>query len=321
MKIDLENELPLKSYLLGELKPEEQQQLEQRLMIDTAVFEELQLAEEELIDDYLRGTLTGREREKFENFFLLAPERRQKLSFAKALRLYIAENPIPKRKSWEAWRESWQAFWRFQNLVPSWSLAAALLLIILGGSWSTFRILRLQKALEQAGTRDVQRQLTELQSRNTELAAALLREQNQRSLLAQEMANLKTGEKPGHPSPLPSQMQPALLSFALTPGLLRDVRSSQKVNIPAGANVVQFHLTLAPEDYPKFHAALQHVEGDEIWAQTWLRGESTALHQPLRLILPAKLLTPGDYVLTLSGVTRSGESEDSRKYYFRVIQK
>ena len=320
MKTNLENELPLKPFLLGELKPEEQQRLEQQLMIDTAAFEELQRVEDELIDDYLSGTLSSGEKERFESVFLLPPERQQKLSFARTLRHYIADHPIKERR-WPAWRESWVAFWRFQNPVLSGSLAAALVLIIAGGSWSMLRISRLQKALGQAGPRDAQSQLTEMGARNSELAAALQHEQTQRNLLEQQVANLKTGEGTGHPSPSPSQLQPALLSFALTPGLLRDMGSSQKFNIPASSSAVEFHLTLAQEDYPKYHAVLLRVEGEEIWAQTWLRVEGTAQNQPLQLILPAKLLPPGDYVLKLSGISASGESEDAGKYYFRVIRK
>jgi hypothetical protein len=320
VRTDLENELPLKPYLLGELRPEDQQSLEQRLMIDTAVFEELQRVEDELIDDYLRGCLSGREQEKFENFFLLPPERRQKLSFAKALRRYVADHAIEERQQ-PAWLESLLAFFRLQIPVPSWSLAAALLVIIAGGSWSVIEFSRLRRILEQASSQNTLNQLIEMQTRNQELAAAFERERNQRSRLEQEMANLKPGEKPGHPSPPPSQLQPALLSFALTPGLLRDMGINRKINIPAGAKVVQFHLTVAPEDYPKYHAALQSVEGNEVWSQTWLRAEATAQGEPLQLILPAKRLTPGDYVMKLSGITASGESEDAGKYYFRVIQK
>ena len=99
MKMDLENESALKSYLLGDLNPDEQEHLEQRLMADADVFEELHRIEDELIDDYLEGSLSGRERERFENFFLTAPERKQKLSFAKSLKQYVAAHK-PKKSAW-----------------------------------------------------------------------------------------------------------------------------------------------------------------------------------------------------------------------------
>lgn len=49
------------------------------------------MAEDELIDEYLDGSLSEQEREKFEQHFLATTERREKLSFAKALRRYVTE--------------------------------------------------------------------------------------------------------------------------------------------------------------------------------------------------------------------------------------
>ena len=320
MKTDLENELPLKPYLLGVLKPEDQQRLEQRLMIDTAAFEELQRVEDELIDDYLLGRLSGQDQDKFENFFLLPPERRQKLSFAKALKRYVAVHTRNERRL-PAWLESFLAFWRFQNPVPAWSLAVALLLIVVGGFWSVVKVSRLQQELELARAPDLQKQLVEIQGRNSELAAAFEHERNQRSLLEQEVASLKAEEKPLHPSLLPGQLQSTLFSFALVPGLLRDLGSGRKINIPSGTKLVQMDLNLAPEEYSRYRAVLERVDGGEIWTQTSPRTVSAGENQPLRLILPATLLIRGDYVLKLGGITANGESEEAGKYYFRVISK
>ena len=319
MKTDFENKLPLKPFLLGELSPDEQQRLEQRLMIDTDAFEELQRVEDELIDDYLRSALSGRENERFENFFLLPPERRQKLTFAMELRRYIAEHET-KKDQWSHWWESWTSAWRVQNPVPAWSLAVALLLIMVGGLWSVVQISTLKKEIEQARVPELQRRLAQTQDRNAELTAALQHEQNQRGLLEQEVANLRTGEKPSRLSLLPGQTQPVLFAFLLTPSL-RDLGSSQKLSIPFGTNLVQLELKFATEDYPKYHAVLQRVEGDEIWSQTWSRAEPAARLQLMRLVLQAKLLTPGDYILNLKGITASGEAENAGKYYFRVIRK
>jgi len=49
------------------------------------------ISEDELIDQYLKDQLTPAESEAFENHFLRAPERQQKLRFAKALKKLVAE--------------------------------------------------------------------------------------------------------------------------------------------------------------------------------------------------------------------------------------
>ena len=111
MNMDLKNEHTLKSYLLGDLNPDEQQRLEQHLMADSDAFEYLCCIEDELIEDYLEGVLSGRDREKFENFFLAAPERKQKLSFAKSLKRYVSEHK-PKQSSQGGSGHVYQAMWR-----------------------------------------------------------------------------------------------------------------------------------------------------------------------------------------------------------------
>jgi len=317
MNMDPTNDLPLKSYLLGDLNPNEQQRLEQRLMIDSAAFEELRWIEDELIDDYLEGSLSGSEKEKFENFFLSTPERRQKLSFAESLKRYVAVHSS-KENRWSIWWNSSKALWRSQNPVYRWCLAASLLLIIAGGSWSIAQISRLQKALEQGGSRASQMQLMEMQDRYSQMSMALQREQSRLRLLEQEAANLKQGVKPGNSSLLPGQLQTTLIAVTLPPGQLRDFGGSQRISIPAGTDLAQFDLKMEPEDYSQYRAILQNVDQDKIWTQISPMTESGMQGQFLRLIVPAKLLKPGDYVLKLSGVTAAGDFEDIGNYYFRV---
>lgn len=91
MSEEVNDEEHLREYLLGELKEAEQQALEQRLMADTELFDLLQVAEDELVDDYVSGALTASEEGRFDGFFLSTSERRRKLSFAMALRTYITE--------------------------------------------------------------------------------------------------------------------------------------------------------------------------------------------------------------------------------------
>lgn len=320
MNIDLENDLPLKPYLLGDLNPDDQQRMEQRLMMDSAAFEELSWIEDELIDDYMEGALSGREKEKFENFFLSAPERRQKLSFAKALKRYATAHSL-KENPWPIWRNFRQAFWHPPNPVLRWALAASLLLMIAGGSWSVLQISRLQKALEQAGTGESQKQFLEMKDQNSELTLALQREQARNKLLEQEATNLKSGEKRGLASLLPGQLQSTLIAVALTPGQLRDLGGSQKINIPVGTDLAQFDLKMEPQDYPQYQATLQRVDDGKIWTQISPRTKSGVQDQFLRLIVPANALRPGDHVLKLSGITAAGDFEDIGNYYFRIIPK
>ena len=139
----------IRPYLLGTLVEGEQQRLEESLLTSDELFEELLVAEDELIDEYLAGQLTESDRERFEQHFLSTPERLQKLRFARALRKHInaaasRESPAssaddPHPSSWKRWLP---AFLRTQNPVLNFSLATALLVLVVGGLWVITRSYR-----------------------------------------------------------------------------------------------------------------------------------------------------------------------------------
>jgi hypothetical protein len=284
-------------------------------MTDTSTFEEIQIAEDELIDDYLNGILSPRENEIFESFFLAAAERRQKLEFARSLKHYIASMPLKEHPSWIASLMESLAFWQWQNPSLAWSMAAAfLLLLMVGGSWS---IIRFRQGLSSKDAEALQQQLAQLQTHNSHLSDVLKQEQEQRNQLARELAMIKTGEKKELPQP--GTVSPALLSFALLPGLVREMEGPKRLMIPAGTQLVRFQLQLGENEYPKYRAILQTMENEEIWMQTWPRTGPSGEMLGSRLIVPAALLTKGDYILKLAGINGNGNWEEIGKYYFRVV--
>ncbi|HZS05678.1 MAG TPA: hypothetical protein VFD58_12640 [Blastocatellia bacterium] len=79
------NEDQIRRYLLGGLGEKEMAQLEKNMLADDDFFEQILIAENELIDDYVRGGLSSHDRESFGSHFLSSSERRQKLKFAESL--------------------------------------------------------------------------------------------------------------------------------------------------------------------------------------------------------------------------------------------
>src|SRR6185295_619785 len=92
--IEESDENIIRSHLLGNLTEEELSRAEQRLLADDDYFELLTAMEDELIDDYVSGDLTGEDRKQFEIYFLSSPERREKLRFAQTLKEYVLR-PTP----------------------------------------------------------------------------------------------------------------------------------------------------------------------------------------------------------------------------------
>jgi len=88
----LDEQSKLRKYILNDISDQERSAIEERLLTDDEYFEEVSIAEENLIQDYADGNLDPEERESFENCFLSSEENRQKVQFARALRKYVNES-------------------------------------------------------------------------------------------------------------------------------------------------------------------------------------------------------------------------------------
>lgn len=314
MATDYENRMPLRSYLLGDLNPDEQEDLERRLMIESDAFEELQRVEEELIDEYLDGDITGTEKDRFENFFLAAPQRQQKLRFARSLKRYIAaRRPVKNRRAF--WSKIGQSILPVSSPVLKWALAASFLLLIGGGTWATVKISGIQSALDrsQAEAGESQRLLEDIRGSNLELRSSLEQESARSSRLEQEIAGLKESQKTA-PSLLSGQIPSTLFAVILDPRRSRSSGGMREINIPSGKDFVEFDLKMEILSYPRYRVELERIGGDVVSTQT----ESSIEGRFPGLAVAAELLTSGDYVLTLSGITDTGGIEEIEDYYFRV---
>src|SRR5438045_3822587 len=70
-------------FLLGELPDEDAERLEERLFSDDDSFAEMQAAEMELVDRYVRNQMSDAERRGFETNYLVTPEHRAKVAEAR----------------------------------------------------------------------------------------------------------------------------------------------------------------------------------------------------------------------------------------------
>ena len=123
-----------RDFLLGRLGDESpaRRRMEERLLLDPDFTAEMDAAEDDLIDDYVRGRLSAREREDFERYFLVTAERRESLAFAasfNARRTAPASAPPPGQSFWAKLRASLSP-----PLLPAYAKAAALaaVLIVVG---------------------------------------------------------------------------------------------------------------------------------------------------------------------------------------------
>ena len=330
------NEELIARYLLGDLPEQEQERVEDRAFSDQQYLQEILAAENDLIDEYVRGGFSGSERRQFEGRFLASPGRQQKVEFARALAKVTPESVVTEEATRPAivrapthWWDSLIAFLRGPHLALKFSLAAAALFFAVAGSWLAVETARLRaqvarlEAEQQARLRQdaaLNREVAAERAHREELDAQLRREREQRERSEELARGLQRDQSQRESTRVPSQ--PAIVSLALWPGISRSAVDRPKLVIPRAAHLAQFQIGLERGDeYERFRAELRTRGGQEVLTQNNLRAQARRAGRAVVLNLPASLLSTGEYELALKGVTGQGEVEDLGYYYFDVLKK
>ena len=110
------------------------------------------------------------------------------------------------------------------------------------------------------------------------------------------------------------------LSVFLTPAVqTREGGAVQTVIVPPGTELLQLHLRLARNDFPKYRATLVNSEGNVVQTSEDLSPVSEATGPTIPLSVKAEQMPPGEYQLKLDGLAgRKFESVDS--YRFVVVK-
>jgi hypothetical protein len=87
------NDQTIIRYLLGSLPEEETERVEEISFIDDEFAVRLSAVENDLVDAYLRGELSGEKLERFDSYYLASPKRRKKVKTAHVLHAY-AKNAV-----------------------------------------------------------------------------------------------------------------------------------------------------------------------------------------------------------------------------------
>ncbi|HSF23492.1 MAG TPA: tetratricopeptide repeat protein, partial [Blastocatellia bacterium] len=97
----------IRRYLLGQVSEDERQQLEERIMTDTELFNRVLLAEDDLTEQYVRKEMTEQDRLRFEEVFLATKAGWRQVDFNRAFYKYIGSSAIKKRNPFGPWIQDW----------------------------------------------------------------------------------------------------------------------------------------------------------------------------------------------------------------------
>jgi hypothetical protein len=339
---------------LDDLTQEERRRLEERLLDDNDDFyEQLQLAEAELADDYVTSDLSDDERARFKESFLSTPGRYEQLRFTELLREhFVAEEPLKKTVTAEvrppsSWPQRLALLLGLGRPAVGFALACGLILAAAAAALLGLRAWQMSRRLEQLQAQQaptpvgadtltrLQQQLEEERARRDSTAQELTREQERRAGLEQEVARLREngpGETTSGPptdraAERPTQRPPrgpagTVLALTLTSGAVRE--SGERATLPLTPEVstVRLRLDIGADDYKSFRAALQDAAGKPLLTSGTLRPRPARGGRLVVFDVPARLLASGgDFQVNLNGVTPAGAAEELGAYYFRITRR
>jgi anti-sigma factor RsiW len=296
-------------YLLGNLSPDEQARVEDRAFADPNYLVTLQAVEVDLIDAYVNGELSPADRICFERQFLVSPERRKKVAFARDLARVAAEAKAVEASP--ALRVSaWQSFLRaVRGWNPALQFAAGLAVVILlaGASWLTVENVTMRSRIAGLET-----QGGELQTRTDDLRRQLDQEQARSGSLAAQVQQQGTSAR--GPAPVAA-------SLMLLSGLSRAESRREQLVLSPNAGIAHIEVQLeARDDYPRFRAELRTLGGAEVVSLGSLSRRRVAAGYDVSFDVPASALATDQYELTLKGVSNDQTAQDVGFYYFSVLK-
>lgn len=320
-------------FLLGDLSEESRLQLEERFFREDRFYEQLVAIQEELADDYVQDKLSAGERAQFEKTFLSSPRRRQRVEFAAAFSRAITESgtsPLATPVRRVAWWESLLLFIGPPgNRLPAVAAVAALALLI-GAAWLLVENRRLSSRVQQARVEkesliqrsganeeeaerkraELERDISALRAQGGEMETKI--QQKQRELEA-----LQRARSPARLAPPSGE----IAAFILPPGLTRGTDEPERLIIPAAARYIRLQLDLErEEDYQSFVAEIRTARGNLAWSKSGLVVQKTSYGRAVFLAIPARLLSNGEYEVTLNGAA-SGRVEAVGYYYFITLKR
>jgi len=269
----------IRQYLLGRLDAATDvvERLDERMLVDAEFSELVDVVEDEIIEEYLEGSLDPAERHAVEKHFLQPPERREKLRLARLLHRdlelrgsNLAAQQAKARKS-SAANGSWQSHFRTYA-----ELAACLALIVSAGY-----IINLRRELQSGVAQS-----------NQELA----QERARRAELEQRLEGMK------------AVAQPSLVTLSLLqPGVRFSGGPQPTLVVGSETKTIHVEIVLKSASSGPFDVRLETLAGKAVGPQTQQWPFKSPNSSLLILDVPAHDVGPGDYQFVITE-RRAGET-------------
>ena len=293
--------------------------MEELYFSDDAEFENIEIAEEELIDRYVRGELSSEDQSRFESTLAASARLTERVRFASVWKNKLAGAPVSfegvrpaeRKASWLAAALGFSAAER----PPRWAIAfSGLLIDALIGLFVGWLILRenskrlaAQEAQLEQRQRELDKQLADLKAQREQLA----------SQASATPTPIESASPPKQSQTPESPVGRPVVAMSLFPGGARSQGSSHDLRIPSGTKEVQLNLRLRDASYTSYQVTIRSVDGNGGFSVDQLQPRKSNV---LLVRVPAGRLGLGDYLIRVNGRTPAGATESVDDYQFRVIK-
>jgi hypothetical protein len=301
----------LSRYLLGSLPSEESERVDELIIADDEFALRLDAVENDLVDAYARGDLSGDALQQFQNFYLSSP-RRALLRFSEKSPSAVAgatmqpaiaggkpTDPALQNPSLRSW-------FAIPRLDLKWGFAATATAFLLTSAYLFVANDSLRKKATEA-----RNQQAAWNQRAQDLELQLKEQRTANGGLQRELEELRSN--------LPRSQALGTIAVLLAPQT-RGVSQLRTIPISPLTNRLQVTLRLEAEEFSRYKVALKDPATNRVlWRSEKLPAKLEDNSRTVSVTFSAKLLKTQNYILELSGVSDSGVVELISSYPFKAI--
>ncbi len=316
-----DNEKEIRRFLLGELTDDERSAFEERFIAEAELFDEIGVVEDELIESFVRGTLSTVEKAKFEQNFLTTKTRRQRVAFTREMFAKLAAEKEVIVKKTETIAEN-QSVWNslvnlFKTPRLAFGAALAILVLVFGLWFSVFRNAENQPQIVRQITPTPMVLPTPQEIENNSNGAVDSNVNSANKSEANKNLPNTNAENLNKNQPKDAIPKPVIATIALFAGTVRSEGKMVELNLTKDTKGANFQLDLESSDYQTYRAEIVDADGGVIYRS----GKIPARKSKLNAYFPTAKLKKGDYFVKLYGFNSKGEEESAADFQFRVNQK
>lgn len=333
---DLQNETASRRFFLGEMSEDERLEFEENFILDEGLFENLRIIEDELIEQYIGGTLSDSEKTRFESNYLTTKLRRERVEFTRQM---LAELKLKDGEATEVKKiapvaeqpsffESISAFFKKTGFALGSAFAVLLLFL---GSWYFLKSSEQKIDITKSNTPSPQNSFssTPTVSQNLNIEPANLKANqdnsvlninsgasNQRSNISNE-SNKKKTEENNQQKNTSQPIDSVVTTLALFAGGVRSDGKTNELNMPKNSGGAILQLNIENSDYKTYRTEIIDQDGKVVLSSYKLIPQKSKVN----VIIPPNKLKRGDYIIKLFGKNALNQDESVADYQFRVNQK